>query len=159
MKKTFRIVPLPTEVAQAARRALASGAPDHQSKIADVPESAPCRHCLRWIEPGERMILFPFQAIPAGQAWAESGPIYVHQAHCERYAATDEFPAAFRNGRILRQYNSADELTGAEILNGEPESAIDRLLQDETIAFLHARSATFGCYTMRIERARKTIAR
>ncbi len=153
MKNTFRIVPLPTETADAARRSASNGAPAHQIVVADARGSAPCRHCLRWAEPGERMILFPFQSIPADRPWTESGPIYVHQEPCERYAATDEFPAAFREGRVLRQYDAQDELTGAEVVDGDPATAIERLLGDDNVAFVQVRSVTHGCYTMRVERA------
>src|SRR5713101_1590264 len=59
----YRVVPLRTEVAEAARRAATSGAPDHAVVIADSPQGYPCRHCLRWVQPGERVILFPFAAI------------------------------------------------------------------------------------------------
>src|SRR5213592_252656 len=75
---TFRIVPLSTEVAERARRAVEAGAADHAFVIADSPTGYPCRHCLRFAKAGERMILFPHAAIPAGHAYSESGPIFVH---------------------------------------------------------------------------------
>src|SRR3979411_2295819 len=102
----FRIVPLRTEIAEGARQAAGKGAPDHRVVTADSPRGYPCRHCLRWAQPGERMILFPFAAIPSGRPYSESGPIFVHADSCERYSSTEEFPAAFRSGRVLRAYNS-----------------------------------------------------
>ena len=39
----FRIVPLPSEVAEAARRMAATGAPDHVFVTADSPLAFPCR--------------------------------------------------------------------------------------------------------------------
>ena len=82
----FQIVPLATEVAEASRRAAAAGAPDHGVVVADSPNGFPCRHCLRWARPGERVILFPYAAIPPGHPYSESGPIFVHAEPCERYA-------------------------------------------------------------------------
>jgi len=76
---TFRIVPLSTEVAYAARRTAKSGAPDHAVVVADSPEGYPCRHCLRFAKPGERLILFPYASIPAGHPYSETGPIFVHE--------------------------------------------------------------------------------
>jgi hypothetical protein len=149
----FRVVPLGTEVAEAARRAAAAGAPDHAIIIADSPRGYPCRHCLRWAQPGEHMILFPFAAIPSGRPYSESGPILVHTEPCERYAATQEFPADFREGRVLRGYNSAHDMIDAEVVNGsEPEAVIEKLLQNPETVFVDARSVTRGCYTFRIER-------
>src|ERR1700739_118102 len=101
----FRIVPLATEVAAAARRMTARAASDHVTVVATSPNVFPCRPCLRWARPGERMILFPYAAIPAGHPYSESGPIFVHAEPCERYGTTDKYPADFRKGRVMRAYN------------------------------------------------------
>jgi len=150
---TFRIVPIRSEIAEAARREAERGAPDHRLVTADSPTGYPCRHCLRWAQPGERMILFPFAAIAPGRPYSESGPIFVHAEPCERYAATDEFPPEFRSGRVLRAYDSQHDMIAAEVVNGEgPEAVIERFLQKPETAFVHVRSASRGCYTMEVER-------
>ena len=149
----FRIVPLATEVAETARRVAAGGAPDHAVVTANSPRGYPCRHCLRWAQPGEQVILFPFAAIPPGRPYSESGPIFVHAEPCQRYAATREFPADFRKGRAFRAYNSAHDMIDAEVVNGsEPEAVVEKLLQNPETAFVHARSVTRGCFTFQIER-------
>jgi hypothetical protein len=150
---SFRIVPIRTEIAEAARRGAKAGAPDHVVVRADSPNGYPCRHCLRWAQPGERMILFPFAAIAPGRPYSESGPIFVHAEPCERYATTHEFPPEFRKGRVLRAYNSQRDMIAAEVANGEgPEAVIERFLQKPETAFVHVRSASHGCYTMEVER-------
>lgn len=99
------------------------------------------------------MILFPFAAIAPGRPYSESGPIFVHAEACDRYAATHEFPLAFRSGRVIRAYNSQREIIAAEVANGEgPEPVIERFLQKPETAFVHVRSASHGCYTMEVER-------
>jgi hypothetical protein len=149
----FRIVPLSTEIVEAARRTAEAGAPDHAVVIADSPNGYPCRHCLRWAEPGERMILFPFAAIVPGHPYSESGPIFVHAEPCQRYAATDEYPPEFRKGRSIRAYDAQQNIIAAEVVNGsEPEAIIEKFLQKPETAFVHVRSASHGCYTMEIER-------
>ena len=153
VNKTFRINPLPTAVAESARLVAASGQSDHKAIVADSPHAYPCRHCLRWADPGETMILFPFQSIPAGAPYAESGPIFVHQEPCERYSAIDAYPAAFRQGRVVRGYNAQNEIIAAELPNGDPEPVLEAMLADLEISFLHVRSVTHGCYTMKVERA------
>ena len=149
----FQIVPLATEVAAAARRAAAANAADHTIIIADSPNGFPCRHCLRWAQPGERVILFPYASIPPGHPYSETGPIFVHAEACERYSAATEFPAAFRSGRVMRAYNSKFKIIDAEIVNGsEPEAVVEKLMKNPETAFVDARSATHGCYTFRIAR-------
>src|SRR5438067_1666935 len=150
----FRIIPLPTEIAEAARRAINAGVADHSLLTADSPGSAPCRHCLRWAQPGERVILFPYSAIPSDHPYSETGPIFVHAEKCERYSATDEYPADFRNGRVFRAYDSNYNLIDAQVMNGsEPEVVIETLFQNPGTAFVDARSVTHGCFTFRVQRA------
>ena len=150
----FQVIPLPTETADAARRAVNAGAPDHALVTVDSTESSPCRHCLRWALPGERVILFPYAAIPSGRPYSETGPIFVHATECQRYSATNEYPADFRNGRVFRAYDSNYKIIDAEIVNGrEPEVVIESLFQNPDTAFVDVRSITHGCFTFRVQRA------
>src|SRR5438876_1922675 len=150
---TFRIVPLPTEVAEEARHVAESGAADYAVIKVDSSTGYPCRHCLRWAQPGEHVILFPYASIPAGHPYSESGPIFVHAEPCERYRATRVYPSAFRNGRVFRAYNANYDMIDAEVVNGsEPEAVVEKLLQNPETAFVHARSVTHGCYTFGVER-------
>jgi hypothetical protein len=150
---SFRIVPLSTEVADAARRMAAAGAQDHVVVTADQPQAFPCRHCLRWAEQGERVVLFPYAAIPPGYPYSETGPIFVHAEPCERYEAINEYPSEFRNGRVFRAYNRDNRIIGAKVVTRTPpEAVIESLFDNPEITFVHARSVTHGCYTFAIER-------
>jgi len=151
----FRVIPLATEIADTARCAVNSGTADHSLITVDSPESSPCRHCLHWAQPDERVILFPYAAIPCGHPYSETGPIFVHANHCQRYSATNEYPADFRNGRVFRAYDSSYNIIDAEIVNGsEPEVVIESLFQNPDTAFVDVRSVTRGCFTFRILRVR-----
>jgi len=151
---TFRVVPLPTEIADGARRAAEAGAADHAVVTADSATGYPCRHCLRFAKPGERVILFPYESIPAGHPYSETGPVFVHAEPCERYRATHEYPDDLRTGRAFRVYNANYDMIDAEVANGsDTEEIIEKLLQNPETAFVDARSVTRGCYTFRIQRA------
>jgi hypothetical protein len=149
---SYKIVPLPTEIAEAARHAVQTGARDHALITAVSPSGFPCRHCLHWAKPGERVIVFSYAAIPPGRPYSESGPIFVHAEACERYRATDEYPADFRKGRVFRAYNTNHDMIDAEVANGsEPEAVVEKLLENPETAFVDARSVSRGCFTFRIE--------
>jgi hypothetical protein len=151
---TFRIVLLPTAIAEKARRVAESGAEDHAVVKVDSATGYPCRHCLRWAQPGERVILFPYASIPPGHPYSETGPIFVHAEPCQRYSATDEYPADFRNGRAFRAYDANYNIIDAEVANeNEPRAVIEKLLQSPKTEFVDARSVTHGCFTFRIQRA------
>ncbi len=149
----FRIIPLPTKIAEAARRVVNMSASDHVMVTADSPESAPCRHCLRWAQPGERVILFPYSAIPSGYPYSETGPVFVHAEKCDRYSTTDEYPAEFRSDRVFRGYDSNYKIIDAKVVAGsEPEAVIKELFDNSDVAFVDVRSITHGCFTFRVLR-------
>src|SRR6266480_3378277 len=151
---TFRILPLPTEIAEAARHAVNAGASDHAIVNANSHGSSPCRHCLRWAQPGERVILFPYAAIPSGHPYSEMGPIFVHADECQRYSATNKYPADFRKGRGFRAYDSNSKIIAAQVMNGrEPDGVIESLLQNADCGFVDVRSVTRGCFTCRVQLA------
>ena len=150
----FEIIPLPTQIADAARRAVKAGAEDHALITVDSAESSPCRHCLRWAQPGERVVLFPYAAIPSGHPYSETGPIFVHANECQRYSATNEYPVDFHDGRVFRAYDSNYNIIDAQVVNGsEPEVVIESLFQNADTAFVDVRSVTRGCFTFRVQRA------
>src|SRR5437879_10888316 len=152
---SFHIVPLPTQIADAARRVVKAGAADHAVITVDSHGSSPCRHCLRWAQPGERVILFPYTSIPAGHPYSEIGPIFVHAEPCKRYSATCEYPADFRNGRVLRAYDANYNMIDAEVVNGrEPEEVIEKLLQISKTAFVDARGVSRRRFTVGLQRGR-----
>ena len=131
-----------------------SGRSGSRALTVDSPGSSPCRHCLHWAQPGERVILFPYAAIPSGHPYSETGPIFVHANECQRYSATNEYPADFRNGRVFRAYDANYKIIDAEIVNGsEPEAVIESLFQNPDTAFVDVRSVTHGCFTFRVQRA------
>jgi hypothetical protein len=150
----FCIVPLPTDIAEKARHTAESGAVDHAVIKVDSATGYPCRHCLRWAQPGERVILFPYASIPPGHPYSETGPIFVHAEQCERYSATREYPADFRNGRVFRAYDADYNMIDAEVVNGNTaETVVEKLLQNPKTEFVDARSVSRGCFTFRIRRA------
>jgi hypothetical protein len=109
---------------------------------------------LRWAQPGERVILFPYAAIPLGHPYSESGPIFVHADQCKRYSATDAYPADFRTGRVFRAYDQRSNIIDAQVVDGrEPELVIQELFENSETAFLDVRSVTHGCFTFRVQRA------
>ncbi len=153
MKRTnYRVIPLPTAVANEARRQLAVGASDHSLVTTEAPGVYPCRHCLQWAQPGEPVVLFPYASIASDRPYAESGPVFVHAERCERYAAAGVYPEDFRGQRVVRAYNGSDEMIDA-IVSDEPEATAEQLFGNSEVDFLQVRSATRGCYTFRMERA------
>jgi hypothetical protein len=153
--QNLRIVALETELAEQVRstlRASVYGFPAH-TEIA--VSSAPCRHCLRTIMPGERAILFTYDRFHGKESLPQPGPIYIHADCCQRYPEDASFPEELRNSpRTLEAYGIGRTLKAQEYVNdGHFEPAIEKLFANPDVNYVQINSTTAGCFTFRIERA------
>lgn len=155
---TLRFTAMPTEDA----RHIWEGGTDAYGltpdrMVSDGP-GHPCRHCLANVDEGEELFVFAYRPFPAPQAYAETGPIFLHAKPCRRYAAEEVQPAVLLTSRdyILRGYNHDDRIvygTGAVILKDDVETYAEGLATRDDIAYIHVRSARNNCYQCRIDRA------
>jgi hypothetical protein len=152
----IRIVAIPTEVAEAVRSTMQAPGYCFPAHIEAGTDPAPCRHCLRTIEPGKaRRILFTYDRFHSVESLPQPGPIYVHADNCPRYAEDAGFPEELRNSpRTLEGYACGRRLVAQKYVNdGEFEPAIENLFALPEIDYLQVHSTTAGCFTFRIERA------
>ena len=115
----------------------------------------PCRHCLGLIEEGEEKLVLSHRPFDALHPYAETGPIFLHKARCERYEG-EALPAwfAFMDPALIRGYGSDDWIrydTGNVVRGAELTAACQRILSDDTIAYAHIRSK-YNCFQCRVDR-------
>ena len=150
---------MPSELAAAYR----GGAPDANGQVPERRVSdgdgVPCRHCLGNVEKGEAYLVLAYRPFPAPQPYAELGPVFIHAEECPAYSPEEGLPERERrgkSGRILRGYGRDDRIvygTGVVVGNGEIESHAAAILARPDVAYVHMRSATNNCFTLRIDRA------
>ena len=129
---------------------------DLRVSLATVNDTGPCRSCLTVIKPGEGRLLFSFAPNPHNHPYNEIGPIYIHEDRCEPYKDYNNFPPELRTRRplTLRCYDETGVMVGGELVGDRPvEQVIGRLFEDPQVKYLHARTATVGCFVARVERA------
>lgn len=95
---------------------------------------------------------------PSLQPYAESGPIFLHAAHCARYANEGAAPRMFRDWLhlLIRGYGADDRIvygTGGQIRADELEEVAADILAHPAVAYVHVRTAQYNCYQCRVERA------
>src|ERR1700680_2510652 len=150
----FRVIPLPTEIAQAMRRDLRDEYGNTLVAETSVGGAEPCRHCLKRAVPGEKLLLFAHSPFAASGPYKEVGPIFVHSHACRRYERSDAFPEDFKRAPVvLRGYDERQTIAMAELV--EPaavERRIEAMLQSPEVAFIQVRSWTYGCYLCRVVR-------
>ena len=152
---SFRVLPLPADIADQARRtgrAPGYGHPVHVG-VAKADGYGPCRCCLRRTREGERRILFTYNPYPGPGEVPVAGPVFIHEERCAPYAQAG-FPEELRGLPMVLEGHLRD---GAGVvrrrLGGAPvEDRIEELLQDPRIAFLSIRNAEAGCFMARVVR-------
>lgn len=123
-------------------------------RVAEGPAN-PCRHCLELIRPGDEKLVLAYRPFEALQPYAEVGPIFLHRRECERYSGAI-VPAwfAFLDPAIVRGYDREDWIlyeTGAVVRGVDVQTACERILADEAVAYVHVRSK-FNCFQCRVDR-------
>jgi hypothetical protein len=123
--------------------------------ISDGKPGFPCRVSLEDAEPGERVLLVPFEHHPAHSPYRASGPIFVREEAKAPRDYVGEPPHSLRV-RVLsvRAYAEDGMMIDADVTPGENlEPLLERFFADPNVAYAHAHYARRGCYAARIERA------
>lgn len=150
---------MPSELAAGYR----AGAVDANGQVPERRVSdgdgVPCRHCLGNVAAGEPYLILAYRPFPAAQPYAEIGPIFLHADECAPHDPAAGLPQRerrARSGRILRGYGADDRIvygTGIVVANDGIEAAAEAILERDDVAYVHMRSATNNCFTLRIDRA------
>jgi hypothetical protein len=152
---SFQAVAISSKVAEHVRATGKSpnyGFPAHRELAAG---RAPCRHCLKLIEPGrEELLLFthdPFRELGEPPL---PGPVYIHAEECPRYAGSDAIPSEYR-GRLLTLEGYGEGralLREVRTRDGSELAAAEEMFRDERVRYAHVRSTEAGCFLFRLER-------
>jgi len=135
-------------------------ADDELSKLGAVRRFAidtpgfPCRISLEDARSGEEMLLLPYVHQPASSPYHASGPIYVRRGARQRILAAGEVPDYVATRLIsVRAYDAADMIVDAAVCEGvvvAPE--IERMFENELVAYIHLHNAKRGCFACRVNR-------
>ena len=153
---SFRVVAMPTPVADAVRASGKSpkyGFPVHREVAAG---RAPCRHCLRLIEPGkEDLLLFTYDPFQESGAAPLPGPVYLHAESCERHGEHTAIPEQYHGRALTLEAFGEDRrrLGETRVHDHSADDAAHRLFVDPDVQYVHVRSTDAGCYLFRLERA------
>jgi hypothetical protein len=151
---SIRIVAIPTEVAESVRASMEAPGYGHPAYSEVGLDSAPCRHCLRLIAPGERRVLFTYDRFAGIESLPLPGPVFIHAEPCERYPESAEIPSELRESpRTLEAYAQGRRLLAQEyVTDGKMEQAVERIFAHPDVDYVLVNSTTAGCHTFRIER-------
>lgn len=122
--------------------------------VADSKPGFPDRIELRDAEPGESVLLLNYTHQPANSPYRASHAIFVLEGAKTRYDRIDAVPEAFRPRTLsLRAFDASGFIVEADLVDGgQVEGSIERLLDNDKVAYIQAHYAKYGCYAGRIER-------
>ncbi|HEY1231421.1 MAG TPA: DUF1203 domain-containing protein, partial [Ramlibacter sp.] len=106
---------------------------------ADSLPGYPCRISLEDAQPGDELLLLPFEHQPCASPYRASGPIYVRRRAQQAVLAPGELPPYVTRRPIsLRAYDAADMMVDAGIAEGDAlRGELERLLRDPRVRYLH----------------------
>ena len=155
MSQSFRVVAIPTKVADLVRSTMRSPGYGHPAHEEMATGYGPCRHCLRDFQIGrERRILFTYDPFYGMEPLPLPGPVFIHADPCERFADGHGFPKDLRSHRLTFAAYGAGRrlLTEMFVENRDVETIIEELFGRQDVSYLHVRDTEAGCYDFRIER-------
>jgi hypothetical protein len=155
MTDRFRTIPIPTSLAETARRERRSPQYGHPAHTETASGHGPCRLCLDTFRVGaEDRLLFTYDPFAGLDPIPAPGPVFVHAAGCSPFAAPSGFPESLRAlPFILDGYAPGPWLVAREhAAAGEVEAAAARIFAHVAVAYIHVRNADAGCYVARLER-------
>jgi len=123
-------------------------------QTADAQPGFPCRISLTDAPVGAEVILVNYEHQSADTPYRSRHAIYVRDGE-ETYDAVDQVPEQLRLRTLsLRAFDATGFICAADLVAGTAlEPALEALLADPAVAYVHAHFAKFGCYAARIDRA------
>jgi hypothetical protein len=123
--------------------------------VADTKPGFPCRISLEDAEPGETLLLAPYNHQTSATAYASKGPIFIRERKLPRARWHDDVPDQLMARLIsLRAYDADGMMIDADVVDGSAlKPLIERFLANDKTDHLHAHFARRGCYAALIDRA------
>lgn len=125
-------------------------------RVVDAKPGYPCRVSLVDAEIGETVLLLNYEHQPAKTPFRASHAIYVREHAAQAQCRIGEVPDVLRSRAIsLRGFDAEHMLVAADLADGTLlEAAIDAMIGDPRVSYVHLHYAKAGCYAARAVRCR-----
>ncbi|MBA2564605.1 MAG: DUF1203 domain-containing protein [Gemmatimonadetes bacterium] len=158
----YRTLAIPTQIAEAVRVSRVSPQYGHPVHAEVATGYGPCRLCLDKFTAGaDRRLLFTYDPFDGYESLPLPGPVFVHEAGCERWDEHAGFPEQLRGLLLtLNAYARGRRLIAQEyVADGAVAPVLQRLLAHPELAFIHVRNTEAGCFMFTVEPVESQIPR
>jgi hypothetical protein len=123
--------------------------------VADKHPGFPCRVSLQDAEPGETLLLLNYEHLAVASPYRSRHAIFVRENARTATPKVNEVPEVLSRRLLsLRAFDHDGMMVGADVVQGfDAERAIQRMLSEPNVEFIHAHNAKPGCFAARIDRA------
>ena len=99
-------------------------------------------------------MLFTLNPFDGVAAIPQPGPVFIHEAECERYAETDGYPVELLPfAAVLDGYDEEQMIRVRKMVtDGSQATAIEAMMADPRIRYVMVRDGQAGCFDLRVER-------
>jgi hypothetical protein len=120
----------------------------------DKTPGFPDRIELRDLAPGETALLVNYTHQAADTPYRASHAIFVREGAQKCVSVIDEIPEVMQRRMLsLRAFDAAHMMVDATLVDGrQARETVERLLSNDSVAYIQAHYAQRGCYAARIER-------
>jgi hypothetical protein len=151
----FRMIAISSELADKVRETKRSPGYGHPVVTAVATGHGPCRHCLRPFAVGqETRMLFTLNPFDEVAEIPQPGPVFIHEAECERYGEADGYPQELLPfAAVLDGYDEEQMIRARKMVtDGSQATAIGEMMADPLIRYVMVRDGQAGCFDLRVER-------
>lgn len=122
--------------------------------IVDEKPGYPCRVSLEDAEPGEEVILLPYQHHKTDSPYQASGPIFVRKGVKSANPAMNEIPVMLHHRLLsLRGYDKNGMMISAAVAEGKNlKEQLHQTFENNDVIYIHIHNAKPGCYNCVAER-------
>jgi len=151
----LRIIAVASDLAQKVRESRLSPGYGHPVTAKVATGHGPCRHCLKPFAIGQEVrLLFTLNAFDGVAPIPQPGPVFIHEAECERYAEQAGYPEELlRYGAVIDGYDAYQIVRRRETVTaGSQPATVERIMRDPLVRYIMVRDGKAGCYDFRVER-------
>jgi hypothetical protein len=151
----FRMIAIASELANKVRETKLSPGYGHPVTAKVATGHGPCRHCLRPFVVGQDVrMLFTLNPFEGVAPIPQPGPVFIHEAECERYVETAGYPAELLPfPAVLDGYDAEQMVRRREaVTDGSHEAMIEAMMADPLVRYIMVRDGKAGCFDLRVEK-------
>lgn len=151
---SYKVVPIPTEIAESVRENLKSPQYGHPAFISLATGYGPCRSCLKTFNQGnDERILFTYNSFEGLSDLPLPGPVFIHKNVCQEYSENG-FPTDLIDLPMLFEAFGDDSelITREHVERDKIDEQIGEILSLANVNYINLRNAEAGCFIARIER-------